>query len=405
MVADTAEKSNAPKIRMSELDGLRALAILFVMAFHSWYFLHYTLPSMEVFLEFSDSLPWIFGFIRRGDLGVDIFFVLSGYLLAWQLFRKRMKTGEIRVKSFYAHRIFRIYPLYLVALGLAAIDVGITTDMLGNLLGYNIWTTPANIIIPWTWSLSVELEFYAIVPLLILLIRSGKDLAIMTTVIVLFTIGWNYWILSSYPQIATHSFIDLLLNGRGDDSSTFYHLLYIAMPARISQFTLGMAGAWIVLNRSAFLAELSKKTVTILTILIVLGAAFPLTYNPFTIVSGWPASIIFYEILLGRTIFAAAIALMIVLLHAGRLPTLKRVLSSRLLEPVARYSFSMYLFHPIFVYLGVVAFVGLDKVPTVSILQYIGVAIITLTGSMLTGWITWRFIEGPAIRFGRKHFR
>ena len=177
------------------------------------------------------------------------------------------------------------------------------------------------------------------------------------------------------------------------------------MPARISQFTLGMAGAWIVLNRSAFLAELSKKTVTILTILIVLGAAFPLTYNPFTIVSGWPASIIFYEILLGRTIFAAAIALMIVLLHAGRLPTLKRVLSSRLLEPVARYSFSMYLFHPIFVYLGVVAFVGLDKVPTVSILQYIGVAIITLTGSMLTGWITWRFIEGPAIRFGRKHFR
>lgn len=129
------------------------------------------MPTTEAFLAFSDSLPWFLGFIRRGDLGVDIFFVLSGYLLSWQLFRKRMKTGHVDLKRFYAHRFFRIYPLYLVALMLAAVDSGITLDMLGNLLAYNIWIDASNIIIPWTWSLSVELEFYAIVPLLILLIR------------------------------------------------------------------------------------------------------------------------------------------------------------------------------------------------------------------------------------------
>lgn len=159
------------KIRMSDLDGLRAVAILLVMSFHCWSFLKYTLASDLDFMIFSDKLLWVFGFVRRGDIGVDVFFVLSGYLLSWQLLRK---DGNIRLGSFYAHRLFRIYPLYLVALSLAAIDIGITPGMLSNLLAYNIWLHPGDIIIPWSWSLSVELQFYAIVPLLILLVAAEK---------------------------------------------------------------------------------------------------------------------------------------------------------------------------------------------------------------------------------------
>ncbi|MHA1128970.1 MAG: acyltransferase family protein, partial [Alphaproteobacteria bacterium] len=144
---DSTAKNPEPSLRMAELDGLRALAILLVVSFHSWYFLQFVLPTTEAFLDFSDSLPWILGFIRRGDLGVDIFFVLSGYLLSWQLLQKRMKTGRVDLKRFYAHRFFRIYPLYLIALLLAAIDSGITLKLLGNLLAYNIWTDASNIII------------------------------------------------------------------------------------------------------------------------------------------------------------------------------------------------------------------------------------------------------------------
>ncbi|NOX40467.1 MAG: acyltransferase [Alphaproteobacteria bacterium] len=68
--------------RMAELDGLRAVAILLVVAFHSWYFLQFAMTSKQAFLEYSDSLSWFMGFIRRGDVGVDVFFVLSGFLLS-----------------------------------------------------------------------------------------------------------------------------------------------------------------------------------------------------------------------------------------------------------------------------------------------------------------------------------
>lgn len=407
LTSKPSDKTGGPKtatLRMAELDGLRALAILLVISFHSWFFLQFLMPTTEAFLAFSDSLPWFLGFIRRGDLGVDIFFVLSGYLLSWQLLRKRIKTGHIDLKKFYAHRFFRIYPLYLVALMLAAVDSGITPDMLGNLLAYNIWIDASNIIIPWTWSLSVELEFYAIVPLLILLIRNGTTLALLAAAFSLLTIGWSYWILATYPQLANYSLIDLRLAGQDDIIALFYKHLYVAMPVRLSQFTFGMAGAWIVLNRSAFLSRIGGVAKLLLVLFILIGAGLPLLNNPFTHLSEAYQPIVYFELLFGRVIFAAAIALMIVLLHANKMPKLKGFLSLGFLEPVARFSFSMYLFHPLFIYLGIVIFVGTDKVPTISVFQYFGICIVAILGSMLLGFITWYVIERPTIRFGRKRF-
>ncbi len=389
---------------MTELDGLRALAILLVISFHSWYFLQFVLPTTEAFLAFSDSLPWVLGFIRRGDLGVDIFFVLSGYLLSWQLFRKRLKTGHVDLKRFYAHRFFRIYPLYLIALLVAAIDSGITLKMLGNLLAYNIWTDASNIIIPWTWSLSVELEFYAIVPLLILLVRSGTTLALLSTASGLLTVGWSYWVLTAHPQLAAHSLIDLKLAGQNDDIALFYKYLYVAMPVRLSQFTFGMAGAWLVLNRASYLSKIGGATKVFLVLFILIGAGLPLVHNPFTNLTDTYRPIVYFELLFGRVSFAAAIAMMIALLHANTLPRLKIFLSLRFLEPIARFSFSMYLFHPLFIYVGIITFIGTGKTETISVFQYAGVCTVAILGSMLLGFITWHVIERPAIRFGRKKF-
>ncbi len=398
------EKPAEPTLRMAELDGLRALAILLVVSFHSWYFLQFLMPTTEAFLAFSDSLPWVLGFIRRGDLGVDIFFVLSGYLLSWQLFQKRMKSGHANIKRFYAHRIFRIYPLYLIALLLAAIDSGITVKLLGNLLAYNIWGDASNIIIPWTWSLSVELEFYAIVPFLILLVKNGKTLAMLCTAFGLLTVGWSYWVLTTFPQLANYSLIDLKLAGQDGDIALFYKHLYVSMPVRLSQFIFGMTGAWVVLNRASILLKVSGLTRVMLMSFIVIGAGLPLVHNPFTILTDTYRPIVYFELLFGRVAFAAAIALMIVLLHANTFPKLKGVLSLRILEPIARFSFSMYLFHPLFIYVGIITFIGTAKTETISVFEYAGVCSVAILGSMLFGFITWHVIERPAIRFGRKNF-
>jgi len=404
MRQSTPEKAKAQTARMPELDGLRALAVIFVICFHSWYFLKYLMPSLEYFIVFSDSLPWVLGFLRRGDLGVDIFFVLSGYLLSWQLFRKRNETGHINVPRFYAHRIFRIYPLYIVALLVAAIDVGITTDMLGNLLAYNIWFSPTQIIIPWSWSLSVELQFYAIVPLLIWFVRGAKTMSVVATSFAILTVGWIYWILHTHPAIVSMSFIELMIDGQGDQVNVFYDRIYISMPVRLSQFTFGMAGAWLVLNRPSIIANVGKLGTSLMALFIILGATFPLWHNPFTHHAEIDHLIANIELLFGRVVFAAAISLMIVLMHLDKLPRLKQILSHRLLEPIARFSFSMYLFHPVFIYVGIWIFIGTGTTETISALEYLSVCSVAIIGSMLFGYITWYMIEQPAIRFGRKKF-
>ena len=397
---ETMPGPNRP--RMAELDGLRAIAILLVLAFHSWFFLQFAMETKAAFLAYSDSLPWLMGFIRRGDIGVDIFFVLSGYLLSWQLFRERQKTGRINFKKFYLHRVFRIYPLYVFALALVTLGAGFSWGLLGNLLAYNIWSNPYEIIIPWSWSLSVELEFYAIVPLLVLLVRNGRSAALLALGFCALAVGWSLWTLTSYPQLAENSLIDLEIADRRADLILYYRNLYVAMPVRISQFGLGLAAAWVVVHKSDFFKSLGRAHVGLLVAGVIATAAVPLLYNPHGHLADEQKAAQFFELLFGRVSFAFATALLISMLHLNLLPRLKVTLASKVLEPIARFSFSMYLFHPLFVYVGIATFVGKDKVTSVSSAQYLGVFAVTLIGSVALGFISWHALENRAIRLGRK---
>ncbi|HHL21315.1 MAG TPA: acyltransferase, partial [Aliiroseovarius sp.] len=156
--------------RLSELDGVRAVAILMVIAFHSWFFLSHMMTSRADYHAVVASIPWWLGYVRRGDLGVDIFFVLSGFLLGRQLLAQRARTGRLNYRRYFAHRLLRIYPLYLVALAIAVAVSGPTWSLLGDIFTYNIWLPDGRLVIPWAWSLSVELEFYLAIPFIILAI-------------------------------------------------------------------------------------------------------------------------------------------------------------------------------------------------------------------------------------------
>jgi len=87
-------------------DILRSLAILLVMLVH--------LPL--------NATPGVLVAVREyGWLGVDIFFVLSGYLIGTQLFKEVTRTGAVDFKSFYLRRPFRIFPAFFVVLGVYAL--------------------------------------------------------------------------------------------------------------------------------------------------------------------------------------------------------------------------------------------------------------------------------------------
>ena len=179
-------------VRWVQLDVLRAVAIFFVLGPHT----PFRLPR--------ESLGyWFFEIWRRmGWVGVDLFFVLSGFLIGGLLFSEYCKHGSIRFGRFLLRRTFKIWPTYLVFLAAAfAWDVWDAPDKSVALLTrfkdsaqglwpylihiQNYFLSPMIERIGHAWSLAVEEHFYLVLPLLLLglirwagrtpLARAGDD--------------------------------------------------------------------------------------------------------------------------------------------------------------------------------------------------------------------------------------
>jgi len=160
----TAPASRESRFR-PEIQALRALAVTLVIAFHLW-------PDH----------------VTGGYVGVDVFFVISGYLITSHLLRERQATGRIALSQFYARRIRRLLPaaLLVLAVTLVVVLVAVPTALWRQFLGeigasavYVVnWVLAANSVdyfaaenvaspVQHYWSLAVEEQFYLVWPLLI----------------------------------------------------------------------------------------------------------------------------------------------------------------------------------------------------------------------------------------------
>jgi hypothetical protein len=100
-VHESAYANNLGYVRyIPAFDGLRAICIFFVIAFH---------------VVSSDHF-WLQDIARRGWCGVDIFFVLSGFLITWVLIAEQDKTDTINLPRFYMRRAMRLQPAYFSGL-------------------------------------------------------------------------------------------------------------------------------------------------------------------------------------------------------------------------------------------------------------------------------------------------
>lgn len=163
-----------------ELDILRFFAFLLV-------FIHHSIPHDPGFWTrygVPDGLSRaIAGVGALGAFGVDVFFVLSAYLITELLLREKAVLGDLDLKSFYTRRILRIWPLYFFFLAIAGVfTVVIPGQQIGwraatafLLLGGNWWIVfhgfPSSIIFP-LWSVSIEEQFYVVWPPLVRKLRS-----------------------------------------------------------------------------------------------------------------------------------------------------------------------------------------------------------------------------------------
>ena len=178
-----APVASSRKIFFPNLDGLRFFAFFAVFLFHSFYTSDATIKSSPVY-------QFCFNITRQGHLGVNFFFVLSGFLITYLLLSEKQLAGRIAIGAFYIRRILRIWPLYYVVVFLGFVVYPWIKIHFGQNLPqetaqpwyfifflsnfnnlYHGCQTPTLTLL---WSVSVEEQFYLIWPLLVAMVSQRR---------------------------------------------------------------------------------------------------------------------------------------------------------------------------------------------------------------------------------------
>ena len=251
--------------RSQALDVLRFVAVFLVIGRH--------LPPLG-----ENCLPWLYKicavWTRGGWIGVDLFFVLSGFLVSGLLFNDYKKNNSLSIARFYIRRGFKIYPAFYVFLVLTLIvwlifnpsqvtklNVFAEVVFLQNYLG-GIW---------WhTWSLAVEEHFYFLLPVVLLILlkqRNNSDdpfrpiVTIAVAVCILFLIvriiQSNIWKgFSSIHLFPSHIRLDSLIVGVAISYFYNFHREKFEKIIKGRKLILFIAGLFLL--SPAFIFELEK---------------------------------------------------------------------------------------------------------------------------------------------------
>jgi len=268
------------------LDHLRALAIVFVFFFH-------------YFILSGGQPEWLPDFAKFGWTGVDLFFVLSGFLISSQLFVQIKQGQNISFKQFFLKRFFRIVPAFLITIGLYFCFpffrekenlpplwkfLTFTQNLGLNLKDYGTFSH--------AWSLCVEEHFYLFLPILLIIFQNSKlFFKSYWLLIFLFLFGFT---------IRIYSFNHLYLPKIEEENSWMYWYQFIYYPTynRLDGLLVGVSIAGIYQFLPNVWSRISKYgNLCIIFSLLVLTGAYFLCDNQMTFnasVFGFPLIAIGY---------------------------------------------------------------------------------------------------------------
>lgn len=331
----------------TEIDGLRAVAVLPVLIVHA-------------------GFSWFPG----GFLGVDIFFVISGYLIA-NILRREIMAGKLSLLQFYERRARRILPALFVVLlatavtapfvmlsedfksfgqSLFAVSIFISNLLFARQNGYFELASEYKPLIH-TWSLGVEEQFYVLFPLLLVVLLRQRRINPVSALLGLTAVSLIF------AEYGLHNFAD----------ATFFLL-----PSRAWELLVGGILAFTQIDYARAYEGRPQvfQALSILGTVAILAAYFGAGRN-------LPSPGI------GASLVVAGAALVLTCAAPGTLA--HSLLSTPMLRSIGLISYSAYLWHqPLFVF---------ARLYFVEISPWQWWALIAVT--MLMAWLSWRYVENP----------
>jgi peptidoglycan/LPS O-acetylase OafA/YrhL len=368
-------------VHLPALDGLRGLAILMVIA--------HNVQQLDTY-RMGPVVKATFLMFNLGWAGVQLFFVLSGFLITGILLDTLGKPGAL--KNFMVRRALRIFPLYYGALLVIFVllpALNLQPDIYKAQAPYQIWlwtylsnwTDPLGYgpeKLPHFWSLAVEEQFYLFWPLLVLAVRTPKGVAWLSLAVALIGLGSRAWMVKA-----------------GVDVNAIYSFTI----CRVDALALGaLVAAWWRIPACASWFEGHLKQICIgVTVMVICAALWT---------HGFPRTTP-RDMVLGFTVLAVAFATMTwtAALRDSRLaeggdsqavrPTLwHRVLTIRPLREVGKYSYGIYVVHkPLYDLFSARALKALGIATEGSILNAtLHIAAVTLV-SFAAAWLSYQLYE------------
>lgn len=329
-----------------EIDGLRTLAVLPVVLFHA-------------------GVPFLAG----GFVGVDIFFVISGYLITSIIYGE-LQTGSFTIGKFYERRVRRLLPALFVvlaatvAMALAWLPPHAAQDFFKSLIavplfGSNMYFSEtsgyfsaASELKPLlhTWSLAVEEQYYLFFPIFMILFgRFGRRwLALLIGVGLLLSLAFAVLYVERYPERA-----------------------FFNMPARCWELLIGaMAALHLADGAPSRLRKWQLEAASLAGFLLI---AVTISRDPGASVPG------FYSLL-------PTVGAVLIILFAREGTLVNRLLSLKPAVAIGLISYSLYLWHQ----------------PLMAFARYRSVGVhdpmlmtLAVLGSVALAWLTWRYVETP----------
>lgn len=370
------------------LTGLRGLAAFLVFGFHAWVYAGLPDPAPGI-PWLSTPLRWWF---QIGWSGVDIFFTLSAFLLAWPYAQAAMGGRPApNLGNYLRRRVLRIFPAYYLQLALilacsyAGIRLGGAVpswrgggDAVAHaFLWLHLWPAVFPMLAPW-WTLPVEFGFYLLLPFLSRALRPGRWPWLLLPIAASW--AWRaYWASQPSLGVIQHDWAE--------------HL-----PGRIDQFAIGMLAAYaaVASKRSGVLPTAGKANLIFFAGVLAFLLLPALTLNE----KGLASELLSLRpaVLAWHTLASLAVAA-ILLACAASAPWAGRALAARPWLVLGKISYSVYLWH-LPVILWVHSLAGTETVGSGA--AFWGFASLCLLCTLAIASLSWWAVERPAQRWGER---